>query len=75
MNTKQRLVSLLAASSLAAFAAACGGRVEATEVEAPATKPTGGGEAEAACGGGACGAVSDAPIETPNSEATEEAAP
>lgn len=58
MNTKQRLLSLLAASSLAAFAPACGG-TDPVETEGADAHESSGGEAEAACGGGACGAATE----------------
>jgi len=57
MTTKQRLASLLAASSLATFVAACGGSEPAEASEPEAGETSGGGEAEHTCGGGACGAA------------------
>ncbi len=64
MMSKQQLLTLLAASSLSAFAQGCGGS-EPSEPTEPASQTEAGGEAEAACGGGACGAVSTDEPESP----------
>lgn len=64
--TKQRLLSLLAASTLAVFSTACGGAEPSEPAEGDA-EATSGGEAESTCGGGACGAVTD-PEPTPENE-------
>lgn len=54
--SKQQLLSLLAASSLAAIIPGCGGS-EASQPVEPEPQTESGGEAESACGGGACGAA------------------
>jgi hypothetical protein len=64
MMSKQQLLSLLAASSLAAFMHGCGSN-EANEPSEPEAHADSGGEAEAACGGGACGAVHSDEQESP----------
>jgi hypothetical protein len=64
--TKQHLLSLLAASTLAAFSTACGS-AEPSHLAEGEAEATSGGETESTCGGGACGAVTD-PTPTPATE-------
>lgn len=63
MNTKQQLRALVLASSLAAFASACGS-ADIIDNTDPTTEESAGAEAENTCGGGACGAVMATETET-----------
>jgi hypothetical protein len=66
MTTKHHLLALLAASTLATVTYGCGG-AEPPEATGADHATASGGEAEASCGGGACGAV-DAPDDNVDSQ-------